>query len=94
MSKYSAIAITTSENECCLISMVDSVIRTPSTVRKTRQRLRILLEKTFPSSVVQFQFQAEAMIANQVKKVLLGTPNYNNVEVTRIMGTIIYLTEE
>ena len=26
--------------------------------------------------------QAEAMIANQVKKVLLGTPNYNNVEVT------------
>ena len=34
------------------------------------------------NSMQELRNQAEAMIANQVKKVLLGTPNYNNVEVT------------
>ncbi len=34
------------------------------------------------NSMQELRNQAESMIANQVKKVLLGTPNYNNIEVT------------
>lgn len=34
------------------------------------------------SSMQELQNQAEAMVANQVKKVLLGTNQYNNIEVT------------
>ncbi len=34
------------------------------------------------NSMQELRNQAEAMIANQVKRVLLGTPAYNNVEVT------------